>query len=173
MGTVLARAVCALGAAGFLMAAAVGVAPRPAAASAGAIGDAGAFVQRFGDEVIEFMRRHDLSPAARQEWLRRIFADNIDLKNVSRAALGRYWRMATDLQRERYEAIYPDYMVARYGALFAHYTDATLKVMRGESAIHDDVLVKGTVERPAGPPIKMAFRVRRTDDGFKVFDVFV
>ena len=173
MGTVLARAVYALSVAGFLMVTAAGVAPRPAVAAASAIGDAGAFVQRFGDEVVEIIRRRDLSPAARQERLRRILADNIDLKSVSRAALGRYWRMATDRQRARYEAIYPDYMVARYGALFAHYTGATLMVTRGESAIHDNVLVNGNVERAAGPPIKMAFRVRRTNDGFKVLDIIV
>lgn len=173
MGRVLARTVCALGAAGFLLVAAAGVAPRPAVAAAGAIGDAGAYVQRFGDEIIEFMRRRDLSPTARHERLRQILADNIDLKSVSRAALGRYWRMATDRQRAHYEAIYPDYVVATYGALFRHYTDVTFKVIRSGPASNGDVLVNGNVERAVGPPIKMAFRVRRTNGGFKVLDIIV
>ncbi len=143
------------------------------AANADASEEAGAFVQDIGDKVIGLIQRTDLAMPARREGFRRIFISNIDLNVVSRAALGRYRKMATEAQFTRFQAIYPDYVLVVYSGLFESYKGETLKVVGSQPVGNGDVLVDGTIERPAAPAIKIGFRIRRRDDGFKVLDVFI
>ncbi len=135
--------------------------------------DAGAFVQDLGDKVIGLVRRDDLSRPERDEGFRRLFIAHIDLKVVSRVALGRYRKMATEAQYERFQAIYPDYVLVLYGGLFESYKGESLTIVGSVPISGGDVLVSGEVERPEAPIVKIAFRVRKVDDRFKILDVMV
>ena len=135
--------------------------------------DAGAFVQDIGNKVIGLIKRDDLSRPERDEGFRRLFIAHIELKVVSRAALGRYRKLATEAQFARYQAIYPDYVLEVYGGLFASYKGETLTIVSSTPMRGGDVLVSGEVERPEAPIVKIAFRVRKIDDRFKILDVMV
>ena len=132
-----------------------------------------AFVQRFGDEVVGLMQRGALSRSAGRERFRRLLVDNLDVDSVSRSALGRYWRRASDVQLARYQAVYVDYVLATYGGLFGHYSVQTLRVTGSRPVSDAQALVEASIESSGGPPITLAFHVRRTDDGFKLVDVLV
>jgi phospholipid transport system substrate-binding protein len=141
--------------------------------SANSSDDAGAFVQDLGDKVIGLIRQTELARSSRETKFRNLLVENIDLRSVSRAALGRYWRMATDVQIARYQTIYPDYVIAIYGGLFENYSDETLKVTGAQPVGGGDVLVDSEITRGKALPLNVIFRVRRRGDGFKVLDVMV
>lgn len=130
------------------------------------------FVQELGDKVIDVMRKNGSAPVRREEF-RKLLVENFDLHKVSSAALGRYSHRVSDEQLERYRVIYVDYVLAIYGGLFAKYAGETLTVTDTTPVPDGDVLVNSRINQPNGPPTVLAFRVRRSDDGFKVLDVLV
>ncbi len=135
--------------------------------------DASGYVQRLGEITVALLGREDLAETARHEELRRMLVDNIDIAAVSRVVLGRFWRLATDEQKARYSALYPDFIVTTYGGLFGQYSGKAMTVTGSRSIADGDALVEGDIERSSGPPAKVAFRVRPSDGGFKVIDVVV
>ncbi len=149
----------------FALSAGTGVADKP--------DQARQFVQRLSTEVIDVLAEGQLSHGARQERIRQLLIANIDIKTVGRAALGRYWRKATDDQLARYRSIYPDYILASYGSLLRLYSSNTLKLTGSQPVNEREALVKGELERADSPPIRMVFRVRRSGDRFKLLDVHV
>ena len=133
---------------------------------------AGEFVQEFGNKVVELLKQEQ-SPAERREEFRRLLTENFDLGKVSRAALGLYSRRATDEQLERYRTVYVDYVIAIYSGLFAKYAGETITVTGSVPVPDGDVLVRSRIDQPNGPPTVLAFRVRGSEDGFKVLDIMV
>lgn len=142
------------------------------AGGAGADEPADAFVQEFGNKIVDLLQQEQ-SPAERREEFRQLLTENFDLAKVSRAALGRYSRRATDAQLERYRTVYVDYVIAIYSGLFAKYAGETLTVTGSVPIPDGDVLVRSRIDQPNGPPTVLAFRVRGSEDGFKVLDVVV
>ena len=130
------------------------------------------FVQELGEKVIGVMREYESRPVRREEF-RKLLVENFDLNKVSRAALGQYSRRVSEAQLERYHNIYVDYVLAIYGGLFEKYAGETLTVTGSTPVPDGDVLVSSRIDQPGGPPTFLTFRVRRSDDGFKVLDVVV
>lgn len=130
------------------------------------------FVQELGDKVIGVMRENG-SESVRREEFRRLLVENFDLNKVSKVALGRYSRRVSDAQLERYRIIYVDYVLAIYGGLFSKYSGETLTVTGTTPVPDGDVLVNSRINQPKGPPTVLTFRVRPSEDGFKILDVLV
>ena len=131
-----------------------------------------AFVQRFGDTIVELMRR-DLSHLTRREQLRKFLVEDFDLNAAGRTVLGRYWRTATDAQLARYRVVYPEYVLAIFDRLFDNYSGESLRVKHRQPLGGGHILIEATFDRPAASPIRVVFRVRNTGAGFKVLDILV
>ncbi len=142
------------------------------AGMAGADEPADAFVQELGDKVIGLLQQEQ-SPAERREDFRRLLTENFDLRKVSRAVLGLYSRRATDEQLKRYRIVYVDYVIAIYSGLFEKYAGETITVIGSVPVSDGDMLVQSQINQPNGPPTVLAFRVRGSENGFKVLDVMV
>ncbi len=142
-------------------------------ARAGSDGEAGVFVQTLGAKFIGLMRQDGDSRAVRENGFRDLLADNFDIAKASHAALGPYRRQATERQLARYKAIYLDYVLAVYGGMFANYVGESLVVTGSQVMDGGDVMVQGRIDRRGREAIRITFRVRRLDGGFKVLDILV
>ncbi|WP_372529015.1 phospholipid-binding protein MlaC, partial [Piscinibacter sp.] len=89
------------------------------------------------------------------------------------SAVGRYWRQATPEQQKRLEDEFKILLVRTYSGALAQVSDQTvqLKPMRG-SAADPEVVVKTEV-RGRGDPIQLDYRLEKTADGWKIYDVNV
>ena len=93
---------------------------------------------------------------------------------VGRFALGRYWRQASREQKNDYIKLFGQFVVQTYASKLGGYSGEALKIL-SETPLKNkiDVLVNTRIERPSGPPIKVAWRVRSRDKVRRIIDVMV
>ncbi len=98
------------------------------------------------------------------EKLRHMMAQDIDIPPIARFVLGRYWRAATERQREAYVAAYSDYILRTYAAKIGGGGAAVdrFDVIRTQVHGTKDFLVHCVVARAGGEPLRLVWRLRQT-----------
>ena len=95
-------------------------------------------------------------------------------KGMAKWALGRYWRRASETQRQEFLGLFEDLMVVIYADRFAKYSGEQLDVGRSEIRGKNDILVHSLITRPDGlKPVAVIWRVRPKDKTFKIVDLMV
>ena len=135
--------------------------------------DASEFVRALGDQVVAVLRDETRGEASRREALRAIFLSSFDTEAIARFTLGRYWRRATEAQRARYLDMFPTYVADIYAGRLSNYAGEMFVVLRERRADTTRTLVTTEIRRSDGGALKVDFRVRRTADGLRTFDVLV
>jgi phospholipid transport system substrate-binding protein len=135
--------------------------------------DPAAFVMNLGQQTLDVINRKP-APAERDNAFRSILHQGFDMQSLARFVLGPHWRSASDAQKQEFTKLFEDYIVTAYGSRFAEYTGEQFKVTgqrpEGESA----TLVQSQIVRPAGgAPIRVDWRVGRTQQGLRITDVVV
>ena len=98
----------------------------------------------------------------------------IDFEQATRLAVGRAWREATPEQRKRLVGEFRNMLVRTYSNAIETYQGQTLKVLpaRGKQDAEETV-VRTQFVRAGGQPLPIDFAMRKTDQGWKVFDITV
>jgi len=135
--------------------------------------DARGFVRDLGDGVIAVLKDEKRNEASRRAALRAIFLESFDTVAIARFALGRYWRVATEAQKARYLDMFPTYVADIYAGRLSNYAGEVFAVLRERTSDATRTLVNAEIRRPDGGTLKIDFRVHRTADGFRTFDVLV
>jgi phospholipid transport system substrate-binding protein len=137
-------------------------------------GDAEKFIQSLANQAIEALTANDISRAERISRFRKLLDDNFAVDGIARFVLGPYWRRATDEERAEYLKLFEDFVVITYVNRFSEYTGETLQVTDTVMLDKNDALVKSRIVRPQGqPPVRVDWRVRSPNGGFKIVDVVV
>jgi phospholipid transport system substrate-binding protein len=142
------------------------------AADAG--GEGKAFIENLAEQAIAALTTPGISRGEREARARALLADNFAVPTIGQFVLGRYWRTATAEEREEYLRLFEQLIVVTYVDRFSRYSGERLRV---SNAVVDqesgDILVYSEITRPAGGPVQVAWRVRRTPPSFKIVDVLV
>lgn len=153
----------------------LGAAPRVRAAEPVEAPDA--LIQRVANEVFDTVKR---DAAIRNGDIGRITAlvdgklmPYVDFERMTASAVGRFWRQATPEQRQRLMAEFKTLLVRTYSGALTQITDQTL-VIRPLRAAPDanEVVVRSEI-RGKGDPIQLDYRLARTPQGWKVYDLNV
>lgn len=142
-------------------------------ACADTVQDARAFVQKLADTAMGTVAVKGLSDEERNRRFRTLFVESFDLPEVGKWVLGRYWKVATPEQQQEFLHLFEDVQVYTWSRRFKDYSGETLDI---SSAIPDgeaDILVESRIKREKLDPIAVAWRVRKSGDGFKVHDIKV
>ena len=94
---------------------------------------------------------------------------------MTRLAVGRPWRQATDAQRKELMEQFRQLLVRSYSAAWTAYQNIAvdIKPLRMQSG-DDDVVVRTEIKRPGdAPPIPVNYSLYKTDSTWKVYDVSV
>ena len=155
-----------LGAAGALASGAARAADAPA--------DAGKFVQSLGDQAIAIITDASLSKTDREQHFHDMFVTSFDVPAIGRFVLGRYWRTATDPQRQEFLKLFEDMIVKTYNNRFNEYKGEQFKVT-GTRPDGDSTLVTTNVTQPktGAQPVKVDWRVLKLQGHFKIVDVII
>ncbi|HET6491942.1 MAG TPA: ABC transporter substrate-binding protein [Burkholderiales bacterium] len=101
---------------------------------------------------------------------------NFDFAEMTRLAVGRAWRDASDAQKKALENAFRTLLVNTYTAALtqAAKSDQTVDVKPVRvQPDQKDVVVKTLVKEPGRSPIPIDYSMRRTASGWKVYDVVV
>jgi phospholipid transport system substrate-binding protein len=153
---------------------ATGIVAGPAKTIAANSGDGAAvFIADLGDRAIRTLSDTAVGDSSRRIQFRALFLEGFDVKALSRYAIGRYWRKADTDQRGEYQRLFTDFIVNTYAARFGQYSGERLVVIGERPIKGKDTIVKSNIVRPEGAPVRVDWRVRQRENGFKVIDIIV
>lgn len=99
----------------------------------------------------------------------------VDFTKTTRLAAGRYWLQASADQQRRLANAFRGTLVRTYSGALANVnanTTITMLPFRGNASA-SDVVVSSTISRPAGNPVRADYRLEKTPDGWKIYDINV
>lgn len=143
-------------------------------AHAGIEEGADAFVRSLADKAIQSLTEADVARAERVNRFRVMFKENFAVRSIGKFVLGRYWRRASDDEKQEYFTLFEDLMVVTYVDRFQRYAGEALKVSRARAETETIATVFSEIERPGGAqPIRVDWRVGTNGTIFKILDVIV
>ena len=147
----------------------------PAGETAPAGHPAAEAVRRMAQEAMTVLSDPSLSGEQRAQGIRRLMARAIDIPPIARFVLGRYWRAASERQREAYVEAYSDYILAAYTAKIGGGATAVERFDVVKTRAHGtkDFLVYCIVARVGGEPTQAIWRLRQRDGRYRIIDLMV
>ncbi len=144
-----------------------GACPLPAFAAAA--NPAETFVQQNIDRGYVILNNTSLSADQRHAQFRNFMLSVIEIKRIGLFTLGQYANGASNADIDAFTNAFTDYAVAVYESRLRKYKGLTLTVTGSIQRATDDVVVDADVVNPNAasnaPPIRAAFRVRKSSDG--------
>jgi phospholipid transport system substrate-binding protein len=99
---------------------------------------------------------------------------HIDFQEATRLAVGRAWRDATPEQRKKLVGEFRSMLVRTYSNALEGYKGQEMKVLPSRSKAGDDeATVRNQFLRPGGKPVPIDYQMRKTDGGWKIYDITV
>jgi phospholipid transport system substrate-binding protein len=147
--------------------------PAHSAVAAGAE-DARQFVDNVGKRVVEIINTSG-NETQKQQKLRQLFTENVDIEWMGKFVLGSAWQQATEDQRQQYLKAYRDYLLARYTTNFADYTGSNYTITDAQSGDNGQFTVGMEIKSPNAkqPNTEAGYRVRLENGQFKIIDIIV
>jgi phospholipid transport system substrate-binding protein len=136
-------------------------------------GVASQHIRRLGDDAIATLRAPGLALDAREARFRKLLSEGFDMGFIGRFVLGRHWRTASPDQQSEYMQVFSEYILKVYSSRLGGYAGESLVVVSERPAGDKDVIVNTRIDRPSGPPIEAAWRVRVTDNDPRIIDIAV
>jgi len=135
-------------------------------------------VGRMGRDVLEAMRTDKgLAAGSREKGIALAEAKIlplIDFDEATRLAVGRGWALATSAEKEKLVREFRAMLVRTYAGASAAFQGDQLRVMPARGQAYDDVhVVRAQFVRAGGQPVAIEFHARRTERGWKIFDIAV
>lgn len=103
-----------------------------------------------------------------------VLLPHFDTQYAARLVLGKYWRDATPEQRQRFVDAFYKSLLENYGAALTEFTADRMRVLpfQGDAAA-DRATVRTEVKRSDGTKVPVNYSMRKTDDGWKAWDVTI
>jgi phospholipid transport system substrate-binding protein len=99
---------------------------------------------------------------------------HFDFRRMSQSALGRFWRDATEEQKEGVTREFREMLVRTYATALLGYTGQAIEYLPVRLGTDDTKAVVPTrLDLGGGPPVPVDYRLRKGDDGWKIYDVVI
>jgi phospholipid transport system substrate-binding protein len=149
-------------------------AAQPAAAAATSPQEAQKFIQKLGDDAVKILSDKAIPLSKRESEIRDVLRKNFDLETIGRFVLSRYWRTATPDQKLEYMTLFSEYVLKTYARRLGAYSNERFKITSSKPLGSRDAIVLTQITQQAGgQPITAGWRVRDTNDSYKIIDVVV
>jgi phospholipid transport system substrate-binding protein len=135
-------------------------------------------VQKVTDEVLAAIKADKQLAAGDKQKALKLAEEKvlpyIDFEEATRLAVGRAWAKATPEQKKKLVGEFRSMLVRTYSNALTGYEGQTLKVLpsRGKQD-PQDTTVRTQYLRQGAPPLPIDFQMRKTDAGWKVYDITV
>jgi len=102
------------------------------------------------------------------------FLPHVDVQFAAQQVLGKHWRTATPEQRKRFVDAFYQSLLTTYGDALLDFTGDNLRIkpFRGDPNA-ERATVDTEIKRSNGATVAVSYGVRKTDAGWKVWDVVI
>lgn len=136
--------------------------------------DPSSLINNLVAEAIANIADRQAVDTERETKFRALLESGFDIPRISRFVLGRYWAGASDQERQRFAALFEEWIVRSYAARFKEYSGETIKVTGSRMESETSTVVLSQFIKANAPPAKVEWHVRKLPDGsFKIIDVAV
>jgi phospholipid transport system substrate-binding protein len=133
-----------------------------------------AVASSFNEKLLASMRNADsLGYSGRYAQLRPAVLATFDIPFMAEKVLGRRWGELSEQDRELWREVFADLLTATYAGRFVGYRGQTFVTVGEEKAARDTLLVLTRLDDPSGDDVVINYRLRRTDAGWRVVDVYL
>jgi phospholipid transport system substrate-binding protein len=174
ISTLALTSVLALGAMGVQAADAPGAAAPANAATMGPQELVQNSAQRMLQELDANRAMYQKDPAKLDALVGNVLLPNFDSEYAARLVLGQTWRTATADQRKRFVDAFYHSLLRNYGAALIDFTADRFVILpyKGEAG-DTTATVRTEVKRATGDKVPVNFSLRKTDAGWKAWDVVI
>lgn len=96
-----------------------------------------------------------------------------DVAFMAEKSLGAHWKDLSDADKQRWVALSRRFSIANYAANFGHWSQQTIDLLGEEASGNDTVVVQTKINDPQGESVEMSYRLRSTDAGWRIVDVYL
>lgn len=136
-----------------------------------------ALVQRISGEVMSAVKA---DAAIQKGDVNRIMAlvdgkimPNVNFSRMTASAVGRFWRQATPAQQKQLQDEFKTLLVRTYAGALGEVKDQTVSFKPLRAKPEDTEVVVRSEVRGRGDPIQLDYRLEKTPDGWKIYDLNV
>lgn len=98
---------------------------------------------------------------------------HVNFQRMTASAVGRYWRQATPEQQQRLQDEFKQLLVRTYAGALAQVKDQSVHLKPMRAAPEDTEVIVRTEVRGKGDPIQLDYRLEKTPNGWRIYDVNV
>jgi len=138
-----------------------------------------AFVQAITDQALAVVEKNGAiragDNAAITDAIHQYILPYVNMEKMTRLAAGRYWREASSTQREQWVAGFTQTLIRTYSSAFTQVAPGTkisILPWRGKPS-DTDTAVNSSISRENGAPVAVSYRLEKTDQGWKIYDLNV
>ena len=137
--------------------------------------DPSALINQLITQAIDVIVDKNATETQREEKFRSLLQSGFDIPRISRFVLGRYWKPASDQQREQFSKLFEEWIVRTYSARFREYSGEKIQVVGTRSEGPSTTVVISQFVSPSGaPPAKVEWVVRKnSDNNYDIVDVSI
>lgn len=137
-----------------------------------------ALVKRVTDEVLAVIKSDKDLQAGHPNKVAQLAEAKVlphfDFERMTRLAVGRGWRGASDAQKQALVKEFRTLLVRTYSNSLTAYRNQAIEVKPTRLAAADtEATVRTQVIQPGGPPIPIDYSMQKAEGGWKVFDVVI
>lgn len=132
------------------------------------------FVKNTTQEGLVEIINSKASQAERNARFEKLFNSALDLKFIGRFVLGRYWKTASNEQRDRFIDVYRKLNVQTWSKRFDEFKGKEF-IFKGTtpSSSSNQIFVNSIVPMEQGQPANVVWRVKQEGDKFKIVDIII
>ncbi|NUZ05658.1 MlaC/ttg2D family ABC transporter substrate-binding protein [Piscinibacter koreensis] len=98
---------------------------------------------------------------------------HLNFQRMTATAVGRHWRQATPEQQKRLQSEFKLLLIRTYSGALAQVKDQTVELKPVRSSPSDTEVVVRTEVRGKGDPVQLDYRLEKSGNGWKIYDVNV
>ncbi|NLO80169.1 MAG: ABC transporter substrate-binding protein [Xanthomonadaceae bacterium] len=137
-----------------------------------------ALVRETTEKVLQTLEQNkellQKEPEAVQGLVSELVLPHFDFELMSRLVLARNWREASPEQRQRFVEEFRQLLIRTYGTSLQQYSGQKVEFLPSKPDPDPKrALVRTQILQSDGPPIPVDYRLRETEEGWKVFDVTI
>lgn len=135
-------------------------------------------VKQTTEDVLKILKEHQSElqqhPTRIYGLVEGLVVKHFDFKLMSRYVLAQNWRQANPAQRDRFVREFRRLLVQTYGYSLSQYSGQTVEFTGMQASPGTNrTMVKTVIKQPNGPDIPVNYRLHKTAEGWKVYDVIL
>jgi phospholipid transport system substrate-binding protein len=132
-------------------------------------GEAEALVKTTSDRLVSIVNGEG-SPREKRARLQEVIDASVDVEDIGRICLGRFWPVATPDQQAQYLVLFRELLVTKIADHLGEYRGVKVTMGPARTGANADI-VTTTVIRPENPSMQVEWVIGTTTGQFKIIDV--